>query len=144
MTRRVWAYLGTSAVAAVLVDGVLLLRGGDLVVATLVVFATVGMVGVAFEASTQPATAWTRQPTLAPHRSPSDAGLAGLRRLITDNQSARTPDRALQERLLRLADARRGPRSTDGEVLQRLRHESRPVRFGPTDLSRVIDEIEEL
>lgn len=144
MTGRVWAHLGIAVVAAVAVDATLLLRGGDLVLATLVVFAAVGTLGVAFEATTRSTTAWVRQPRSAEDRPPSDAGLAGLRRLITDNQTARAPDRALQERLLRLADARGGARAAEREVLERLRRESRPVRFGPRTLARVVDEIEEL
>lgn len=144
MSTRLWAYLGVTAVVAAVVDGTLLLRGGDLVLATLVVFAAVATIGVAFEASIRSATAWAPPATTAPDRPPNDAGLAGLRRLITDNQSARVPDRTLQERLVRLADARHGPRSVGGDLLEHLRNEARPVRFSPTHLARLIDEIEEL
>lgn len=144
MSKRLWSCLGTTAAVAAAVDGALLLRGGDLVLATLVVFAAVGSLAVAFEASIQSPTAWARQPTSAPGGPPTDAGLAGLRRVITDNQSARTPDRVLQDRLVRLADARRGPRSAGEGPLEDLRNEQRPVRFSPTHLARLIEEIEHL
>ncbi|WP_310964880.1 hypothetical protein [Nocardioides terrisoli] len=138
------AALGIAAVVAVALDVILVLRGGDLVVATVAVFAGVAVVAVVLDVTSQSPAGWIRPSGPAPTEAAPDPGLSALRRLIDDNQSAKLPDDRLRQRLLHLVRARHRPDRPLDDVLTRLDERDHPVRLTPAQLAGIIDRIEKL
>lgn len=120
----------------------------------LLVATTVGVLGLALDALSDPAPAWDLEPERVSARDGGDPRLSLYVNLIEAHLAARSDDAALRERLRTLADQvlrqRHGVRREDARAAELLGPEVTTVltgpvrRLSPADIDRCLTRIEEL